>query len=135
MNATPVGWTKHYFQRIFRRGKAKFEGTVHNQLVYKGSVLQTEIVVYHYGYNLSKEQMRNKFKRTEDLLRKQLECDSTNPFSYMNLARVLKTQHRHAEVIQTAEKGHVVTQTVLRDKLQQRTRIIDVRNKRGRDRP
>jgi len=99
MNETPAGWTKHYFQRIFRRGRAKFEGIVHNQLVYEGPVLQTEIIVYHYGYNLSPDEMKKKLERTKSMLLKQLETDDTNPFSYMNLMRVLKTQGKHAEVI------------------------------------
>ncbi|CAG1770772.1 partial heptose III glucuronosyltransferase, partial [uncultured bacterium] len=68
----PGGQAKHYFQRIFRRGKAHFEGIVHNQLIFEGKALESEIRFYHYGYNLSDRDMERKYKRTGALLRQQL---------------------------------------------------------------
>jgi len=61
-NELPGGCAKHYFQRIFRRGKAYFEGIVHNQLIFEGKVLQSEIRFYHYGYNLSGQEMQKSIK-------------------------------------------------------------------------
>jgi tetratricopeptide (TPR) repeat protein len=105
LNDSPEGWTKHYFQRIFRRGRAHYESIVHNQLVYKGADLKTEIRIYHWGYNLSEEKMAVKMRRTEDLLLKQLEEDETNPFSYVNYLRVLRAQKRYDDAVQAGEKA------------------------------
>jgi len=119
MNKTQVGWTKHYSQRIFRRGRAKYAGIVHNQLIYSGPDIKTEIVIYHYGYNLSKEKMEQKFKRTEKLLRKQLSTDKTNPFTYMNLIRVLKSQHEYKQVITHGERALKICRARMTDPIRQ----------------
>jgi len=119
MNKTPVGWTKHYSPRLFKRGRAKFAGDVHNQLVYQGKDIKTEIVIYHYGYNLSKKEMDKKFKRTEKLLRKQMSRDNTNPFTYMNLMRVLKSQHKYQEVVSLGRKSFVSAGSKMTDPILQ----------------
>ena len=105
LNASPEGWSKHYFQRIFRRGKAHYEGIVHNQLVYEGAHLQTEIKVYHYGYNLSKDRMKAKYKRSEALLRKQIEEDPTHAFAHQNYVRVLRASERYGEASEAGLKA------------------------------
>ena len=97
LNDSPEGWTKHYFQRIYRRGKAHYEGIVHNQLIYEGADLRTEIRVYHWGYNLSEAEMQAKFKRSGELLLKQLEDDGTDPFAHQNYLRVLRASFRFEE--------------------------------------
>ena len=99
LNDSPEGWSKHYFQRIFRRGKAYYQGIVHNQLKYEGKELRTEIRIYHYGYNLSEEKMAGKFRRTETLLREQIEHDPTSAFSHQNLIRVLRAQKRFEDAV------------------------------------
>ncbi|MEP9411523.1 MAG: glycosyltransferase family 2 protein, partial [Candidatus Brocadia sp.] len=43
----PGGRSKHYYTRVFRRGKARFEGIVHNQLIFEGKAIQSEIRFYH----------------------------------------------------------------------------------------
>ena len=98
LNDTPEGWAKHYFQRIFRRGKARYEGIVHNQLVFEGKQLNTEIRIYHWGYNLSLKKMREKYKRTEALLARQIEETPQNAFAWQNYLRVLRAQKRYEEV-------------------------------------
>ena len=105
LSKTDEGWGKHYFQRIFRRGKAHYEGIVHNQLKFEGAALSTEIRIYHWGYNLSKEKMKEKYRRTERLLKKQLEEDQTNPFTYCNYLRVLRAQQRYDDVIREGRKA------------------------------
>lgn len=105
LSRTAEGWGKHYFQRIFRRGKAYYEGIVHNQLKYEGAVLHSEIRIYHWGYNLSKERMKEKYHRTEMLLKKQLEEDATNPFTYCNYLRILRAQQRYDDVIREGRKA------------------------------
>ena len=92
LNQTGDGWTKHYFQRIFRRGKAYYHGIVHNQLAYEGAVATTEIRVYHYGYNLSQDKMKAKYLRTETLLKKQLQENDNNSFAWLNYMRILRAK-------------------------------------------
>jgi len=101
----PGGQSKHYYSRVFRRGKARFEGIVHNQLVLDGNTLPSEIRFYHYGYNLSNEEMKNKYKRTGDLLRKQLEEDPNNIFALANLVRNYRNEYNFEKVIELGKAG------------------------------
>ncbi|MDN3513515.1 MAG: tetratricopeptide repeat protein [Candidatus Brocadia sp.] len=101
----PGGQAKHYFQRVFRRGKAHFEGIVHNQLVFEGKTMQSEIKLYHYGYNLSENEMKNKYKRTGDLLRQQLTENPNNIFVMANLIRNYRNEYNFDKVIELGEKG------------------------------
>jgi len=108
LSDTEDGWGKHYFQRIFRRGKARYEGIVHNQLKYEGATLNTEIRIYHWGYNLSKEKMDAKLKRTEMLLLKQLSEDEANPFAHHNYLRILRAQERYEDAVRQGRKAMVL---------------------------
>jgi len=99
------GDSKNYSHRIFRRGKAHYEGIVHNQLIHEGTWLHTNIRIYHYGYNLSKEEMQAKYRRTESLLKKQLEEDPSDPFAFQNYIRVLRVQNRDQEAVEIGLKA------------------------------
>ena len=101
-NELSSGQSKHYFQRIFRRGKAHYEGIVHNQLVYEGEAMATEIRFLHYGYNLSSEDMKKKHERTGDLLKNQIEENPTNTFARMNLVRIYRNQRLFDKAIDEA---------------------------------
>lgn len=101
----PGGLSKHYYTRIFRRGKAYFEGIVHNQLIFEGASFQSEIRFYHYGYNLTEQEMKNKYKRTGDLLRRQLVGDPDNLFIMTNLIRNYRNEFNFNKVIELGEKG------------------------------
>jgi len=105
LSDSPNGWGRHYSYRIFRRDKAHYEGIVHNQLIYEGKELFTAIRIYHYGYNLSKEEMEVKFKRTEELLLQQIHEDSTDIFAHVNYLRVLRAQKRYEEGIAHGKKA------------------------------
>lgn len=105
LSDTENGWAKHYFQRIFRRGKAHFEGIVHNQLKFEGNCLNSEIRVYHWGYNLSDDKMDAKYDRTEKLLLKQIEVDPTNAFAHHNYLRVLRVRKRWEDAVQEGKKA------------------------------
>jgi tetratricopeptide (TPR) repeat protein len=83
-------WGKHRFQRLFRRGKAHYEGIVHNQLVYEGEAAVAEIRIYHYGYSLSPAEMRAKYERSSALLRKQIAEDPLNTFARQNLIHAMR---------------------------------------------
>lgn len=108
LNDSNEGWTKHYFQRLFRRGRAKYDGIVHNQLTYDGEDVTTEIRVYHYGYNLDAQTMAAKYKRTENLLLRQIEEDPTNPFHHQNYIRILRAQKRHNDAVVEGRKALVM---------------------------
>ncbi|MDO8142609.1 MAG: tetratricopeptide repeat protein, partial [Candidatus Brocadiales bacterium] len=101
----PGGQSKHYYTRVFRRGKAQFEGIVHNQLILEGNALPSEIRFYHYGYNLSNDEMQKKYKRTGDLLRKQLVENPNNIFALANLIRNYRNEYNFEKVIELGEKG------------------------------
>lgn len=101
----PGGRAKHYFPRIFRRGKACFQGTVHNQLAFEGNALQSEITFYHYGYNLPQTEMQKKYKRTGDLLREQVAQEPDNIFALANLIRNYRNEYDFDKVIELGEKG------------------------------
>jgi tetratricopeptide (TPR) repeat protein len=105
LNENNEGWAKHYSQRFFRKGKAHYEGIVHNQVIYKSQHVMTEIRVYHYGYNLSEEKMIAKYKRTEALLLEQLEKDSTHPYTYLNYVRTLRAQRRYSDAVTQGKKA------------------------------
>jgi len=108
LNESKEGWTVHFHQRLFRRGRACYDGIVHNQLKYGGPDLVTEIRIYHYGYNLSREMMAAKHRRTEALLVKQLDEDSTNPFYYQNYVRILRALRKFDEGARAGRKAMTV---------------------------
>ena len=99
----PNGVSKNASQRIFRRGKGRYEGIVHNQLVCEGDALITQIKIYHSGYNLDKEQMKRKHKRTEDLLKQQIDENPADVYALSNLVRIYRCQKKWDEAIKTAE--------------------------------
>ena len=101
----PNGISKNASQRIFRRGKGHYDGIVHNQLICEGNALVTQIRLYHYGYNLGKEQMKKKHKRTEDLLKQQISEDPGNVYALSNLIRIYRCQKKWDDVIKTAEEA------------------------------
>lgn len=101
----PGGRSKHYYTRVFRRGKANFEGIVHNQLIFEGASFQSEIRFYHYGYNLTEQEMQRKYKRTGDLLRQQLLENPDNLFIITNLIRNYRNEFNFNKVIELGEKG------------------------------
>jgi len=101
----PDGRSKHYFPRLFRRGKAHFEGIVHNQLITQGVILPSEIRLYHYGYNLSKDEMKKKYKRTGDLLRRQTAENPHDTFALTNLIQNYRNEEDFDKVIELSEKA------------------------------
>jgi len=96
-------WGRHRFQRLFRRGKAHYEGIVHNQLVYEGEAAVADIRLYHYGYGLTPEQMRAKYERTSALLRKQIAEDPLNTFARQNLIHAMRAVHDFEGMIAEGE--------------------------------
>lgn len=79
----------HVTPRLFRNdGEFKYVGTVHNQPIYKHPILTTDILLIHYGYiNEDSDLMEKKFKRTSELLIKELKKDPDNIYYRFQLAR------------------------------------------------
>ena len=86
--------SKFYYERVFRRGKAHYEGIVHNQVVLEGKRMPSEIRLYHYGYNLSREKMQAKWDRTTKLLKRQIAQNPNDAFARFNLVRNYRSQGR-----------------------------------------
>ncbi len=101
----PNGLSMNYFQRIYRRGKAHYEGIVHNQLKCEGEALLADIRIHHYGYNLEPEQMKKKHNRTENLLKKQIAENPDFIFAWSNLVRIYRCQKLWDDAIETAQKA------------------------------
>ncbi|MDZ7338324.1 MAG: tetratricopeptide repeat protein [candidate division KSB1 bacterium] len=94
-----------YSRRLFRRGMAHYEGIVHNQLVVQGPSAPAPIRIYHYGYDLSPEEMAAKQARSERLLLRQIVEQPDDPFPRFNLARIYRNQGRWQEAIEVAQEG------------------------------
>ena len=103
LSELPTGISKNASQRIVRRGKGRYEGIVHNQLVCEGKALVTQIRLYHCGYNLDREQMKKKHKRTESLLKQQISEDPDNVYALSNLVRIYRCQQKWDDAVRTAE--------------------------------
>ncbi|MCP4253972.1 MAG: glycosyltransferase family 2 protein, partial [Candidatus Scalindua sp.] len=90
-------------ERIFRNHvDIHYEGIVHNALKYSGSNKSTNIRLYHYGYHQGNEQMEKKFKRTSDLLKKQIKDDPENPLPHHYLSISCLDRNRNDECIEEA---------------------------------
>ncbi len=77
--------------RMFRNGRGyHYSGIVHNQLIMDDTYFSSQFKVYHHGYGLSDEQMNAKGRRTEALLKKQLEENPDNAFAHFNLAQIYR---------------------------------------------
>ena len=86
----------------------RMEGTVHNQLVidpkHNFQSVRYPFTIMHYGYSETPEIMERKHKRSEALLRKQIEEDSNSFFPRLNLAQLLRAKGAHEETLVHALK-------------------------------
>ncbi len=97
------GISKHYFPRLYRHTSAHYEGIVHNQLLFTGKSVSAEIRIYHYGYNLTPEQMARKNKRSAQLLETQLKENPDFLFAWHNLIRIHRNQQNYDLVMEEAD--------------------------------
>lgn len=74
--------------RFFRNdGYFRFEGSVHNQQIYKEPILETNNIIYHYGYLVDDEElMEKKYKRTTNILKDELAKNPKDVYYNMQLA-------------------------------------------------
>lgn len=99
------GMHKFYYTRAFRRGKAHYKGIIHEQVVVDGEKFPTEIRLYHYGYDLDEDTMREKWLKTTKLLEKQIELNENDSFAWLNLIRNYCTQQLFQNGIQTGKEA------------------------------
>jgi len=73
----------HCVERIFRNnGVIRYEGRVHNRLIGINNPTLSRIRLHHYGYDLAGGESEKKFRRTEGLLKKDLEENPDNPYTH-----------------------------------------------------
>lgn len=94
--------------RFFRRGLVRYEGIVHNQPILKNggqACLLTGAYVHHYGYDLTPEQKEAKFKRSSELLLKQVaDGEMTDCLPYFFLGQLYADHGQPKESAEWAEK-------------------------------
>jgi len=78
--------------RLFRRRlNLRYEGIVHNRLSLPPNVpvVRSDISLFHYGYDLDPEKLKEKQRRSCALLEKQLERDPNDVFANFNMGQLL----------------------------------------------
>ncbi|NOZ05629.1 MAG: glycosyltransferase, partial [Chloroflexi bacterium] len=93
-NTLPDGLSVHYFPRLFRRGKAHYEGIVHEQLLHEGPAIAREIRILHDGYNLDPKTMSKKYRRNEVLLQRRLQQAPDDSIALAELVSVYREWER-----------------------------------------
>ncbi|MDQ1911284.1 glycosyltransferase [Paenibacillus sp. GD4] len=99
-------------ERLFRNdGEFHYAGSIHNQPIFKGPVINTDLVINHYGYyNDDPELMERKFKRTSTLLLKELEKDPNSIYYRFQLARSYLMHKDNKEALEEIEKAFELVQ-------------------------
>lgn len=99
---------KHYFQRLYRRKRVHYEGSVHNQVEHDGQMVTAEIRLLHYGYALPREEMHRKQEVRRRLMEKEIEKtdpeSARNSFAWMNLIRLYRNWLDWEKVIELAPR-------------------------------
>jgi tetratricopeptide (TPR) repeat protein len=79
------------------------------------AVVRANVKLKHYGYDLTPEQMKQKFERSKELLEKQLEDNPDDAFALFNMAQLLRGVGRNNpaqvsdEIIQYASRAVELT--------------------------
>ncbi|MFQ5713266.1 MAG: glycosyltransferase [Candidatus Scalinduaceae bacterium] len=95
-----------------------YEGSVHNMIMYSGKGAASSLRVIHHGYNLSEDEMEEKFLRTTTLLKEQIKTDPHNPVPHMYLGVSYMGKGMYDEAIaesKTALKLAEKRSSILRD--------------------
>ncbi|WP_027356850.1 glycosyltransferase family 2 protein [Desulfofundulus thermocisternus] len=108
----------HVTERLFRNdGKFRYFGTIHNQPDYRYPVLNSDIWLVHYGYiNDDQELMEKKFKRTSEMLRKELEKDPDHIYYRFQLSRTYSMHKDNDRALEEIRK----TYSILKNKFPER---------------
>ncbi len=104
--------------RLFKNfNGTHYEGIVHNIIRCRGKRLDSLLNIIHHGYNLSEDEMEEKFVRTSTLLKKQIKRDEHNPVPHMYLGVSYLGKNMYDEAITESKKtlALVKKKTALRD--------------------
>jgi glycosyltransferase involved in cell wall biosynthesis/Tfp pilus assembly protein PilF len=105
---------RHNFERLFRNnGIIHYEGIVHNRVEGARSIKHSRIELMHYGYNVEEKKAHEKFLRTSELLKRQIEENPSDPMPHHYLgtsflSRGMNTEAARESVtaIELAEKNN-----------------------------
>lgn len=102
------GYTVVAQERVFKNdGEFHYQGGVHNQPIFKGPVLNTDIYVDHYGYLYYNRELRErKFKRTATILLNELKKNPDNIYYRFQLARSYCAHRDMKEAEEEIEKAY-----------------------------
>lgn len=94
--------------RLFKNdGYFHYKGTVHNQPVFKGMLIEIQASLLHYGYMAAdKELMEKKFLRTSILIKKELEKDPGNIYYWFQLSVTYGMYGAIDQAIEYGEKAY-----------------------------
>jgi glycosyltransferase involved in cell wall biosynthesis len=74
---------RHNFERLFKNnGVIHYEGIVHNRVVNTSRIIASKIELMHYGYDVEEKTAYEKYLRTTDLLKKQIEDCPNDPMPH-----------------------------------------------------
>ena len=87
---------RHNFERLFKNnGTIHYEGIVHNRVVGATCIKSSKIELMHYGYDVEEKKSYEKFIRTTDLLKTQIEKnpDDPMPHHYLGTSYLSRSMH------------------------------------------
>lgn len=95
--------------RFFRNdGTFRYEGTVHNQPVFRKPHGQLDVTLNHYGYIIDdKETNERKFNRTKDLLINELEKKPSDPYYLFQLGVTYGMHNEHDKALTYVKQAYV----------------------------
>jgi glycosyltransferase involved in cell wall biosynthesis len=94
--------------RLFRiDSDLHYEGTVHNQPIFKAPIIKLDCSIIHYGYiSTDKELMERKFIRTTSLLEKELKRDPSNFYYWCQLSVSYAMHNDHEKAMDFGIKAY-----------------------------
>jgi 2-polyprenyl-3-methyl-5-hydroxy-6-metoxy-1,4-benzoquinol methylase/glycosyltransferase involved in cell wall biosynthesis len=103
--------------RLFKNdGNFKYLGSVHNSPVFKRPVKKLQDVFIHYGYDTTdKELVEKKFKRTSELLLKELDKDPNNIYYRYQLSVSYSMHSDSDKAVEECEKAYELIQKNQKD--------------------
>jgi tetratricopeptide (TPR) repeat protein len=85
--------------------RIRYEGRVHNYLVGVEKARRAPINILHHGYNLNKEASNRKFKRTTELLKREIQENPSNPRPHHFLSASYLSESMFREAAEEAENA------------------------------
>lgn len=109
----------HVTERMFRNdGSFKYTGSIHNQPMYKKPVLKSDIWLIHYGYiNEDKQLMEKKFRRTGEMLKKELKKNPDHVYYRFQLARTFFMYKDVQAALHEIRKAYFILKKKFTDRL------------------